>query len=206
MLRRAPWALLLCLAGCASTEFYRQDAEVSWERERIREVRVSAFQAQPNAWAVAEQVRTRLEAALRRGTVAVVEKGGQAALEGAVTTYEVQTTPGAPRRVQETTATTLGGGLRWMMEVTHSVRLQLAVRLVGTNGKVVWSKESHGLATDTEQVLMNWPGNDPVPPPAILPAPTLPQTYDRLKDRALDEAIAPLVAALTVHYGYKPLE
>lgn len=199
--------VLLALSGCASREFYRQEAEVPWEQEGVRRVKVGAFQAQPNAWTVAEAARRRVVSALERGTVSVVERQAQATLEGAVTVFEVSSTPGAPRRVIVSGSDAgLRGAYRWQMDVTHTVRLAIALRVLNPDGRVLWSRESQGLQTESEVVTMNWPGGDPVPPPAILPNPTPLYVYDRLRERALDEALGPLVAALTLHYGYKGLD
>jgi hypothetical protein len=203
--RGLPCALaLLALWGCPSREFYRQDPEVAWESHGIKRVELPAFEATPDAWAVADSARQSLMAALGRGTVEVVEAAPQATLKGAVASYVQSTTPSSPRRVTQNTST--GVAYVWEMDVTNAVSLRLALRLLGPRGNVLWSKETYGTDSETAAVTLNWPGNDPVTPPAILPAPVDPRIFERLRERALRQALSPLVDALTVHYGYRNLE
>lgn len=200
--------LTLALAGCASREFYLQESEVPWEAQGIRQVEVPAFDAQANAWVAAETARQAITEALARGTVQVVEEGGQATLNGALPYYREGSNPGAPRRVLRSTGT---GSLysetyAWEMDVTHLVELKVVVRLVTERGQVLWTKESFGNANETTAVTLNWPGSDPVPPPAVMPYSADPSTFTRLRERAMAQAVDPLVEALTVHYGYRPLK
>ena len=116
--------------------------------------------------------------------------------------------PSAPRRVQQSSS---AGGTQsisyvWELDATNTVRVGLAVRLKDDRGALVWAKETYGDGTETSAVRLNWPGNDPVPPPAVLPTMTDRGVFLRLRQEALSEALQPLIGALTVHYGYKPLQ
>lgn len=198
----------LCLAGCASREFYLQDSEVRWEEKGIQRVEVPAFEAQPTAWVAAEEARRTIMGALARGTVQVVEEKAQAILNGAMPFYREATNPGAPRRVLRTTGTgtLMSETYAWEMDVTYMVELKLVLQLVTDRGQVLWTKETFGTANETTAVTLNWPGSDPVPPPAVMPYPADPGTFTRLRDRAMDQAVQPVVDALTVHYGYRTLK
>lgn len=196
--------LALALAGCPTREFYLQEAEVAWQEAGITRVAVPAFEATPAAWMVADRARRAVVEALDRGTVRVVEEGGQATLEGAVVQFREGTNPGAPRRVQRTSNSLDPYALSWEMDVTHLVEFRLAMRLV-VEGRVLWSKESHGSATESQSVPINWPGSDPLPPPAVMPHPIDPRAYDHLRERALEEALRPLLEALAVQYRYRSL-
>jgi hypothetical protein len=79
------------------------------------------------------------------------------------------------------------------------------MRLKDAKGFMLWTKETFGDGTETSTVRLNWPGNDPVPPPAVLPTSPDRGVFLRLRQEALNEALQPLIGALTVHYGYKPL-
>lgn len=200
--------LLATLAGCPSREFYLKQSEVAYETHGIQRLAVPAFDAQPSAWVAAETARQAIIGALARGTVQVVEEGAQATLEGALPYYREGSNPGAPRRVLRSSGT---GSLysetyAWEMDVTHLVEIKLVVRLVTAGGQVLWTKDAYGTANETTAVTLNWPGSDPVPPPAVMPYPADPGTFTRLRDRAMDQAIRPLVEALTVHYDYRPIK
>lgn len=200
--------LLPALAGCATREFYLKDSEVPWEAQGIQRVQVPAFEAQPSAWVAAEAARQALTEALSRGTVQVVEQRAQATLHGALPYFREGTTPGAPRRVLRTSGTgsLMSESYAWEMDVTHLVELKVVVRLVTERGQVLWTQESFGTASETTSVPMNWPGSDPVPPPAVMPYPADPNVFTRLRERALEQATRPLVEGLTMHYGYRPLK
>lgn len=207
---QATAALLLLgvLGGCASQEFYLQQPEAPWEARAIARVEVPPFEAMPSAWSVADTSRQQVVSALSRGTVTVVEQGGQAVLQGAVLTYDETTSTGAPRRVQQSSG---AGGLQsvsyvWEIDATYTVRIGLAMRLLDAKGATIWTKESYGAGTETSTVRLNWPGTDPMPPPAVLPSSPDRGTFLRLRDEAQREAVQPLIGALTVHYGYKPLQ
>lgn len=204
----AALSLLGLLAGCASQEFYLHQPEAPWESRGISSVEAPPFEAMPSAWMVADSARQQIVAALVRGTVTVVERDGEAVLEGAVVTYDETTSTGAPRRVQQSSS---ASGLQsvsyvWELDATYTVRIGLAVRLKDAQGAMIWTKESFGDGSETSTVRLNWPGNDPMPPPAVLPFSPDRGTFLRLRDTALDEALQPLIGALTVHYGYKSLQ
>ncbi|HEY9722347.1 MAG TPA: hypothetical protein V6D47_10050 [Oscillatoriaceae cyanobacterium] len=207
-MRRWPLlALAVLLTGCPTREFYLQQSQVPWESQHIDSVSLPAFDAPPNAWVVADSAHRTIQDALSRGTVRVVDQGGQATLHGAVTDYVESSLPGAPRRVEDS-STSVGTPLvnyHWEMDVTHDVHLTLALRVLDAKGTVIWTKQSYGDATETETVTMDWPGSDPVAPPSVLPAAVDPAIYERLRDRALSQAISPLVDAITEHYAYKTL-
>ncbi|MNS93705.1 hypothetical protein D3C72_1278950 [compost metagenome] len=123
-------------------------------------------------------------------------------------TYDEATTTGAPRRVQQSSA---AGGLQsvsyvWELDATYEVRVGLVMRLKDAEGALIWTKETYGDANETSTVRLNWPGNDPMPPPAVLPGSPDRGVFLRLRDQASSEALQPLIGALTVHYGYKPLQ
>lgn len=204
------WPLMIAsalLAGCPTQEFYLHEPEAPWTANHIEAVEVPSFEAAPNAWTVGDEARTQIVQALARGTVRIVDKGGQGILEGAVTTYDETTTTGAPRRVQQSSA---AGGLsgvsyQWQIDATYAVRVGLVIRLKTPKGYMLWTKESFGNGSETSTVTMNWPGADPVPPPAVLPQSPDRSVFLRLRQTALSEALQPLIGALTVHYGYKPI-
>lgn len=207
MRRAALLALALLLTGCPTHEFYLQHAEVPWQQQNITRVAVPAFDAPPDAWVVADTAHRTLQDALARGTVRVVEQGAQATLHGAVTNYAESSLPGAPRRVEDSSGS-MGTPLvnyRWEMDVTHDVHLTIALRVLDASGAVIWSKQTYGDATETETVTLDWPGSDPVAPPALLPSAVDPAVYARLRARALAQALTPLVEAVTEHYAYKTL-
>lgn len=197
----------LALTGCPSQEFYLSQPEAPWETRGIRRVAVPAFEAMPAGWMVADQSRQAVVTALARGTVEVVEEKPDGVLEGAVITYDEATTTGPPRRVQQSSS---AGGAQavsyvWELDATYTVRVGLAVRLKDDRSALVWAKETYGDGTETSAVRLNWPGTDPMPPPAVLPTSPDRGIFMRLREQALREALEPLIGALTVHYGYKPL-
>lgn len=198
----------LLTSGCPSREFYRVEPEAPYAASGIRQLEVPAFEASPNAWPVADAARLALCRELARGTIELVDKNGQGVLHGAIAQYTETTTPSAPRRVAVNGGTSVvsASSYRWDMDVTHGVQLRLVLRLVGADGRPLWSKDAYGSASETSSVTLNWPGSDPVTPPAVLPAPVDPSVYQRLREQALDEALAPLIGALTLHYGYKELK
>jgi hypothetical protein len=199
---------MAALSGCASREFSLEDSEIPWEAQGIDRVSVPAFESQPNAWVAAEAARQAIVQALSRGTVQIVEQKAQATLHGALPYFREGTTPGAPRRVLRTSGTgsLLSESYAWEMDVTHLVELKVVVRLVTDKDKQLWTQEAFGTASETSSVQLNWPGSDPVPPPAVMPYPADPSVFTRLRERALDQATQPLVNALTMHYGYRPLK
>lgn len=213
---RHVWGLALAaavLAGCATREFVLQEAEAPWAAEAAATVELPTFQGEPAAWALADKARTRLREALGRGTVRVVEHGGQLVLQGAVATFLEQASPGAPRRILRNTGSSgpLPPGpynetYAWEMDIEQAVQVRLVLRLQRPNGQVVWTKEALGDADESHAMAVNWPGNDPLPPPAVLPHAPDPEVYQRLRERALAEALEPLVQAVTVRYTYKRLE
>ncbi len=198
----------LVLAGCATQEFYLSQPEAPWEARSIRRVTVPPFESMPAGWVVADEARRSVVTALARGTVEVTERDPQGVLEGAVVIYDEVTTTSAPRRVQQSSS---AGGTQsisyvWELDATNTVRVGLAVRLKDSRDALVWAKETYGDGNETSAVRLNWPGNDPVPPPAVLPTMTDRSVFLRLRQEALSEALQPLIGALTVHYGYKPLQ
>ena len=203
----------LALAGCATRELVLEAAEAPWTAEGAATVEVPTFQADPAAWAVADAARTRLREALGRGTVRVVDRQGALVLAGAVAAYLEQATPGAPRRILRTTGGSTGplpmGPLNeayaWEMDVEQTVQVRLVLRLQRPDGQVVWTKEAAGSADESRAMLVNWPGSDPMPPPATMPHAPDPVVYQRLRERALGEALEPLLHAVTVRYAYRPL-
>lgn len=204
---------LTMLMGCATRELELQQADAPWVAERAATVELPTFQADPTAWAVADTARSRLREALSKGTVRVVEQGGQLVLHGAVSAYLEQAIPGAPRRVLRSTGSTgpvLPGPFNetyaWEVDVEQAVQVRLVLRLQRPGGQVVWTKESAGAADESHAALVNWPGNDPMPPPATMPHAPDPNTYQRLRERALGEALEPLLAAVTMRYVYRELK
>ncbi len=205
--------LAAMLAGCATRELELQAAEAPWAGEAAATVELPTFQADPAAWAIADKARTRLREALGRGTVRVVEQGGQLVLQGAVSTFLEQATPGAPRRILRNTGSSVpmppgpyNETYAWEMDVEQAVQIRLVVRLQRPNGQVVWTKETLGDADESHAVAVNWPGNDPLPPPAVLPHAPNPEVFQRLRERAVEEALEPLLAAVTVRYAYKEIK
>lgn len=200
-------ALAALLAGCPTREFYLQKAEVPWEARGIARIEVPAFDAPPTAWAAADEARKQIVETLERGTVQVVEASGKpdAVLKGAIANYSQTSTPSAPRRVLKESNQIQGEVYAWDMDITHVVQLTLALRLVGTDGAAIWSRDGSGTANEVNTVTLNWPGDDPLPPPAANPFPPDPSLYERLRRNALDQAIQPLVAALATRYGYRNL-
>lgn len=201
------------LAGCATRELVLKAAEAPWASEGAATVELPTFQGDPAAWALADQARTRLRDALARGTARVVDEGGQLVLQGAVAHYLEQATPGAPRRILRTTgssgilpATPYSETYVWEMDVEQAVQVRLVLRLQRPDGRVLWTKEAAGDADESHAVLLNWPGNDPLPPPAVLPKAPDPEVFGRLRDRALAEALEPLLAAVTVRYAYERVD
>ena len=202
--------LVALLAGCATRELVLEAAEAPWAAQGIASVDVPTFQAPPTAWAVADQARGRIRDALDRGTVRVTAVKPAAVLRGAVPSFKEASTPGAPRRILRSTGSTnttipLGTAVdtyAWEMDVTHAVALSVVVRLE-RDGDVLWTKEGFGTANETQAVTLNWPGSDPVPPPGLLAAPPDPQLFQRLRERALSQALEPLLSALTVRYEYR---
>jgi hypothetical protein len=194
------------LAGCPTREFYLDRSQVPWEEHAIRKLELPAFEAPAEAWAAADAARRSIAEALGKGTVTLVEAGqGQAVLHGAIVNYTQRSTPGGPRRVLKQTTTIEGQTYTWDLDVTHVVQLTLALRLVTASGTPLWSQEQSGMSTETNTVTLNWPGNDPVPPPASLPMPPDPLLYDRLRQNALGQALDPMIQAITVHYAYRNL-
>jgi hypothetical protein len=210
MKRRAVLALAVAaglLAGCASREFYLSEPEAPWEAKGIATVEVPMFEAQPSAWAVGADARGTIIDALARGTVRIVDHGGQGVLEGAVVTYDETTTTGAPRRVQQSSSASGLSGVSyvWELDATYTVRVGFVMRLKDAKGELLWTKETFGDGTETSTVRLNWPGGDPVPPPSVLPTSPDRSVFLRLRQEAINEALSPMISALTVHYGYKTL-
>ena len=206
-------SFVLLLAGCATRELTLQDAEAPWAAEGAATVALGTFQAEPAAWAIADKARSGLREALARGTVRVVDRDAALVLVGAVSHFLEQTTPGAPRRILRTTGSS--GALppgpfnetyAWEMDVEQAVQIRLVVRLQRPDGHVVWTREAAGQAVETQAVLVNWPGHDPMPPPATLPHAPDPVVFGRLRERALKEALEPLLAAVTVRYTYHEMK
>ncbi|MDB5097255.1 MAG: hypothetical protein JWM80_1676 [Cyanobacteria bacterium RYN_339] len=206
-MKRLALLLAACvLAGCPTREFYLNRSEVPWEERGILKVELPAFEAPAEAWAAADAARRAIAEALGRGTVTLVETGeGQAVLHGAITNFTQRSTPSGPRRVQKQTTTLTGEVYAWDMDVTHVVQLTLVLRLVTKSGTPVWSREQSGMSTETNTVTLNWPGSDPVPPPASMPLPPDPLLYDRLRQSAVRQALDPMIEALAVHYAYRNL-
>ena len=207
---------LLTLTGCPTRELVLQAAEAPWAGEGIEAVTIPNFESAATGWALADQARRELREALERGTVRVIEpgvgpRGAVAALRGAVSTFKEHATPGAPRRVLRNAASSAGAlpstplseTYGWEMDVTHGVQLTLVLRLENARGNVVWTKEAFGDATETRAVALNWPGNDPVAPPSLTTYPAEPALLSRLRERALAQAIEPLLKAVTVRYDYR---
>jgi hypothetical protein len=208
----AALALVLALAGCATRELVLRDADAPWTAEGVTTVEVPTFEAEPAAWAIADRARGEIREALARGTVRVVEAGGSARLVGAVSSYLEHATPDAPRRILRQASSTgplpIGPNLdtyAWEMDVSHGVQLRLVLRVVRRDGAVAWTRESVGEATEVQAVALNWPGNDPAPPPATLPRAPDQALFQRLRDRALAQALEPLLDAVTVRYEYREL-
>jgi hypothetical protein len=206
-MKRLAWlGLAFLLAGCPTREFYLDRSEVPWEERAVRTLELPAFTSPPEAWAAADQARRAIAEALGRGTVTLVETGqGQAVLNGAIINFTQRSTPGGPRRVLKQTNTIEGQVYTWDLDVTHVCQLTLAVRVLGKDGTPLWSKELSGMSTETNVTTMNWPGNDPVPPPASMPLPPDPALYDRLRENAMRQALEPMIDAITVHYAYRNL-
>lgn len=206
-------AALSLLTGCPTRELVLQNAEAPWAGESIESVAMPNFESPPTGWAMADQARRILREALDRGTVRVVEPGREptAALRGAVASFKEHATPGAPRRVLRNAGSSAGNlpsasyneTFGWEMDVTHGVQLTVVLRLENVKGNVVWTKEAFGDATETRAIALNWPGSDPVAPPALLSYPAEPALLQRLRERALAQALEPLVQAVTVRYAYK---
>lgn len=203
----------LVVSGCATRELVLKAADAPWAAEGASTVELPTFQGDPAAWSIADQARTRLRDALARGTARVVEDRGQLVLQGAVAAYLEQASPGAPRRILRTTgssgnlpATPYSETYAWEMDVDQAVQVRLVLRLQTPDGTVLWTKEASGDADESHAVLMNWPGNDPLPPPAVLPKAPDPEVFQRLRERALAEALEPLLAAVTVRYAYERVD
>jgi hypothetical protein len=206
MKRLALLLAALALTGCPTREFYLDRSQVAWEDHGIRTLELPAFEAPPEAWAAADAARRAIGEALGKGTVTLVEQGkGQAVLRGAVINYVQTSTPGGPRRVLKQTNTIEGQVYTWDLDVTNVVQFTLTLRLVSASGTPIWGQEQSGMSTETNTVTMNWPGSDPVPPPATMPLPPDPLLYDRLRQNALRQALDPMIQAITVHYAYRNL-
>lgn len=204
---------MLLLAGCATRELVLQEAEAPWAAEGAATVELPTFQGDPAAWAVADAARSRLREALNKGTARVVERGGRLVLQGAVTAYVEQAIPGAPRRVLRSTGSTgplppgpLNETYAWEMDVEQAVQVRIVLRLQRPDGQVVWTKDAAGHADESHAALVNWPGNDPMAPPATMPHAPDPAVYLRLRERALGEALQPLIQAVTMRYAYREVK
>lgn len=199
-------AVAVILTGCPSRELILQRAEAPWATEGIRRLEVPAFEGPPPGWALADQGRHAVIESLAKGTLTVVERGGQAVLRGALVGFREVSAAGAPRRaIRGATGGLIGDSYIWEMDVIHRVQLGLVVRLLASDGRPLWTKESSGMAEETVATTINWPGSDPMPPPIGLPAPLEPALFLRLRERALTQALEPLVTALTDHYQYRNL-
>jgi hypothetical protein len=205
--------VLVALGGCPSREFYLQQAQAPWSQRAIHRVSVPAFVSDTQAWAIADTARATIVKALDRGTVQVVEDGSgggaapQGTLKGAVTSYLQGSTPGVPRRVEQhsSVASIENTHFIWEMDIASQVEVGLVLRLFDNRGNLLWTKDAVGTASRTTSQRLNWPGDDPITPPAILPQLQDRSIFDDLREQALRQAITTLVDALTVHYGYKDL-
>lgn len=206
---RGAWLLLplaaLALLGCPTHEFYLQRSEVPWEARGITKVAVPVFDAPPTAWAAADEAHARVVEALGHGTVQVVDEKDhpEAVVKGAIAHYIQSSTPGAPRRVLQDANQQIGQVYVWELDVSHVIQVTLAIRVLTAEGGLVWSKEGSGQGSESNTVELNWPGDDPVPPPAAIPFPPDPALYERLRRNAMDQALQPLVEALATRYSYR---
>lgn len=199
-------SVALVLAGCPSRELVLRSAEVPWETQGMKQIEMPTFESEPEAWTMADAAYQSLRKALMRGTVEVVERGGQGVLKGAIARFRESSSQGPPRRVLRQSDAVIGETYAWEADVTHLVQLTVVIRLLDTRGGVVWSRESHGRAEETGATDLNWPGHDPMPPPSVgvVSQPDM-SLFVRLRETALKQAVDPLEKALTVHYDYERL-
>jgi hypothetical protein len=203
----AGFGLAAMLLGCPTREFYLQKSEVPWEARGVTRVAVPAFEAPPTAWAAADAARNQIVSSLSRGTVQVVEstQNPDAVLKGAIASYVQNSTPGAPRRVLMQSTQIQGDVYSWNEDIVHVVQVTVVLRVIGNDGSAIWSKDASGQANETNTITLGWPGDDAMAPPPSMPLPPNPALYERLRQNAMDQALAPLLAALATRYAYRPL-
>ena len=84
------------------------------------------------------------------------------------------------------------------------MRVGLALRLKDAEGAMIWTRRPSATASESA-VRLNRPGSDPCRLRLLFRSRPRSGTFCACAMRR-QEALKPLIGALTVHYGYKPLE
>ncbi|MEB3222076.1 MAG: hypothetical protein VKS61_08375 [Candidatus Sericytochromatia bacterium] len=198
-------ALALFLTGCPTREFYRIPAEPDWTALGSDSLEVPVFAAPTAGWSLAQAARQRVTDDLTRATLPVTATPSRVRLLGSIEDLRVTSTASAPRRVLRAGTSTTGNieAHVWEQEVEHRLRLRVALRLERLGSGILWQRSAEGEAVDSRVETLGWPGSDPLPPPPSRVAPALPAMTEALGRQALQQALAPLLGALTDSYGYR---
>ena len=207
------WAVLLLLApgGCATREFFLRPAAAPWDEHRVKVLDVPAFEANPDAWALAQQARASLVEQLEAGTVRISSSRADAQLRGQIRRTGSRLQHSAPRRVLRPA----GAGTPslsqmvdpyvWEVDIFQEVRVRLSLQLVGVEARTLWLHDVEEAASDTRVSVIPWPGNDVLPPPSTaLPAgdPVIQRQLDAV---ALEKTLAAVAPLLVPGYSYRTL-